>query len=203
MRRSAGIAIRIVLAVGTVQAENPDKAATNENGWKGALQPCPLGEAIARKYPEPVVLVTSIGTNGRPNILTVGWTMFCSAEPPMVAIAIGKTRHSHSLILETREFVLAFPGEDLEPAVVLCGTRSGRDTDKFKETGLTARPASRVRPPLIEECLANFECTVEHIYDSGSHTIFVGRIVAAWRLEGGGERKRLFNLGRRKFGGLP
>lgn len=167
------------------------------------LTSVPPDEATRLKYPEQVVLVTSVGSNGAPNIITLGWSMFCSGSPSMVAIAVGKTRHSHRLISETRQFVYAFPGADLEKAVMLCGTKSGRDVDKFKEAGLTAEPASLVKPPLIAECLANFECEVEHIYDSGSHTIFVGRIVAAWVSPKAGQTPRLFNLGRREFKGLP
>ena len=168
---------------------------------RGRLKECKLDEAVARKYPEQVVLATSVGKDGKPNIIALGWMMFCSGNPPMVAIAVGKARHSHKLLSEIRQFVCAFPGEDLEQEMLYCGTRSGRDVDKFKETGLTAGKAKVVAPPLIEECVANLECEVVHEYDSGSHSIFVGKIVAAWISEEG--KRRLYNLGGGKFAGLP
>lgn len=195
--RARALSVLAFLIACALSAEAADKAAPP------ALRPASIDEATRLKYPEQIVLVTSVGSNGVPNIITIGWTMYCSGSPPMVAIAVGKTRHSHALISETRQFVYAFPGADLEKEMLLCGTRSGRDMDKFKETGLTAVPASKVKPPLIGECLANFECEVEQAIDTGSHTIFVGRIVAAWTSERAGTVPRLFNLGRRQFKGLP
>jgi len=169
---------------------------------RGLLIECEINRAILKKYPEQIVLVTSVDAMGKPNIITMGWSMFCSGDPPMVAISVGKTRYSHKLIFQTKEFVYTFPGEDLEKEMLYCGTHSGRDVDKFKETGLTAVEAKFVKPPLIEECIANFECQVVGEYDAGDHTIFVGKIVATWISEKARDKKRLFNLGT-KFGGLP
>lgn len=192
------ILIVLVLFPETTSAEKGTKSER-----RGLLIECEIGKAIARKYPEQIVLVTSVGAMGKPNIITMGWSMFCSGNPPMVAISVGKTRHSHKLISETKEFVYTFPGEDLEKEMLYCGTHSGRDVDKFKETGLKAVKARSVKPPLIEECIANFECQVVGEYDTGDHTIFVGKILAAWISEKARDKRRLFNLGSRKFGGLP
>ena len=186
-------------AWGARGAEAADAPAAAES--RGALKAVSVGEAIGRKYPEQVVLVTCVDTNGRPNVMTAGWTMFCSGQPPMLAVAIGKTRYTHAQILAAKQFVIAFPGEDMTEAVMLCGTKSGRDTDKFKEAKLTARPGLQVKAPLIEECVANLECQLESTLETGSHTIFVGRIVQGWVSESG--KKRLFNLGKREFKGLP
>lgn len=189
------------LAIGAL-AFRPGTGAAEETS-RGRQREASPREAIQLKYPEQVVLVTCVGSEGPPNIITIGWTMFCSGNPASVAISVGKTRHSHGLIAETGQFVYAFPGAELEREMLICGTRSGRDIDKFAETGLTARPAAKVRPPLIEEAIANLECEVTHAIDVGSHTIFVGRIVAAWVHEEAAEKKRLFNLGGRRFTGLP
>ena len=157
-------------------------------------------EAWKRKYPEPVVLVTSVDKEGRPNIIALGWSMCASFVPPLVAISVGKTRYSHQLITEGKEFVLAFPHEGMEDDVLYCGTHSGRKVDKFEETGLTAVPGKYVRPPLIKGCLVNMECRVVGEPDSGDHTIFVGEILTAYVSEKSG--KRLYSLGGDKLGGL-
>jgi flavin reductase (DIM6/NTAB) family NADH-FMN oxidoreductase RutF len=97
----------------------------------------------------------------------------------MVAISVGHTRYSHELISEGKEFVLAAPSEDMASQVLYCGTHSGRKVDKLKETRLTPVPAKKVKPPLIEECVANLECRVVGSLETGDHTIFVGEVVAA------------------------
>ncbi len=86
-------------------------------------------------------MATSVDSKGKPNIIALGWCMPTSFDPPMMAISVGKTRYSHQLISESREFVLAFPSEEMGKEVLYCGTHSGRDVDKFKETGLVPVPA--------------------------------------------------------------
>ena len=50
--------------------------------------------------------------------------------------------------------------------------------DKFKETGLTPVPASKVKPPLIEQCPVNLECVVRQKLPLGAHHLFLGEVVA-------------------------
>lgn len=128
-------------------------------------------------YPVPVVLVTSIDQGGKPNIITIAWAGTVCSMPPMVGIAIRPSRYSHELITRTRELVVNMPTADQLQAVDYCGMVSGRDIDKFKVTGLTPLPASRVKPPLIKECPVNMECEVRHILPLGAHDLFVAEIV--------------------------
>jgi len=158
------------------------------------LKPVSYSEAVSRwARPERVVLAVSVDESGKPNIIAVGWKMFTSFSPPMIAISIGKTRYSHRLISDSGEFVLAVPGEDLAKEVLFCGTRSGRHVDKFKETGLTPVRASKVKPPLIKECIVNLECKVRGKLETGDHTIFVGEVVACWASDN--ERRNLLLIG--------
>ena len=112
------------------------------------------------------------------SICPLGWKMWTSAQPPMMAISVAPQRFTHDLIARSGEFVLAWPGEELAEATLAVGTRSGRSMDKFAECGLTALPAEQVSAPLIGECLANLECKVAGKMTTGDHTIFVGQIVA-------------------------
>lgn len=128
--------------------------------------------------PSPVVLVTCISRDGRANIITLGMYMPISFDPPLLAIGVSPKRYSHALIEETGEFVVNVPGRDLVEAAVFCGSVSGRVVDKFKEAGLTAIPASKVKPPLIAECIAHFECRVRDRFEAGDHSIFIGEVVS-------------------------
>ncbi len=118
--------------------------------------------------------------DGRRSICPLGWKMNTSITPPMMAISVAPTRFTHDLIAKSGEFVLAWPGEDLADATLFCGTRSGRDVDKFEETGLTPIKGEHVKAPLIKECIANLECRLTGQMVSGDHTIFAGEILAAW-----------------------
>ncbi len=156
----------------------------------------------------PVVLVTSQAGDEAPNIMTVAWITPVSQAPPMVAVSIGNKSHSHRLISESGVFVVNVTPASLADKVVFCGRVSGRDVDKFQETGLTPVPATVVKTPLIDECTGHLECRVHQAVEAGDHTLFIGRVVKAWaeaelfqdvwRVDGqGGEG--LHHLGGRAF----
>lgn len=159
-----------------------------------------IEEALKRKYPEQVVLAVCISRDGIPNIITLGWAMSTSIQPPMCAISIGHPRYSHQLILDTGEFALCFPSVEQKDAVIYCGTYSGRDYNKFKETGLLQIPSKYIKPPLIADSVAAFECRVSGTLETGDHTIFAGEILTAYISEK--KIKRLYNFGE-FFSGIP
>jgi flavin reductase (DIM6/NTAB) family NADH-FMN oxidoreductase RutF len=120
---------------------------------------------------------------GKRSICPLGWKMNTSIMPPMMAISVAPSRFTHGLIEGSGEFVLAWPGSDLAEATILCGTNSGRDMDKFKETGLTPVRGRHIKAPLIKECVANLECRLAGQLVAGDHSIFAGEILAAWTNE--------------------
>jgi len=117
---------------------------------------------------------------GKRSICPLGWNMNASNSPPMMAIGVAPSRFTHDLIVNSGEFVLAWPGEDLAKATIWCGTHSGRDVDKFAETGLTAVKGTIVGAPLVTECAANLECRLVGQLPTGDHTILVGEVLAVW-----------------------
>lgn len=157
----------------------------------------PFKDAVIRKYPEGVVLVSTISNEGKTNVMPAGWFMFTSHHPLMVAVSIGHERYTNQLIKEQGEMVIAFPSFEMAADVIITGSKSGRDHDKLGETGLRLIPAQKVQPYLIAGALANFECIVQSQLETGDHTIFVGEVVAC-RVEGL-PRKRLMNFGMGDF----
>jgi len=159
-----------------------------------------IDKALSRRYPERLFLVTSVDKDGKANVMTIGWCMLTSFDPYMVAISVCKERYTHSLISQGGEFVLSFPTVDMKEEVLYCGTHSGRDVDKLKESNLKTRPAKRVNPPLIDKCNINLECKVVDQLDTGSNTIFVGEILTAYISEQ--PQKGLYCLGSDTFGSI-
>jgi flavin reductase (DIM6/NTAB) family NADH-FMN oxidoreductase RutF len=120
-----------------------------------------------------------------------------SGEPPLLCVALANERYSLELILETKEFVIAFPSEDMAQEVMVCGTKSGRDIDKFKETNLNRIPARKVNVPLIGGCVVNFECRLVEDVPMGDHVLLVGEILTAHISEQ--DKRRLYNFGNLQF----
>ena len=127
--------------------------------------------------PVPPALV-SCGTLEKPNTFTVAWTGIVNTNPAMTYISVRPERYSYGMLKETGEFVINLTTEKLVRATDYCGVKSGRDTDKWKETGLTPIPAQEVNVPLIKESPVNIECRVSEIRELGSHHMFLARVVA-------------------------
>ncbi|PKL48290.1 MAG: flavin reductase family protein [Candidatus Riflebacteria bacterium HGW-Riflebacteria-2] len=128
--------------------------------------------------PVPAVMVTCQGKQGRPNIITIAWVGTVCSEPPMLSISVRPERYSYALIKETGEFAVNLTDRQTVKASDLCGVISGRDRDKFHETGLTIGRSQTIQPPIIVECPINIECKVEQEISLGSHNMFIARVTA-------------------------
>ncbi len=150
-----------------------------------------LSKAFTLIEPGPVVLVTT-HDGAKANIMTISWTMVLDFTPQF-AITTGEWNFSYAALCRHRECVIAIPGADLLDTAVGIGTCSGADTDKFAKFRLTPVPASFVKPPLIEECLANIECKVIDIVER--HNIVVLEALAAYVDDERKERRMLHAVG--------
>ncbi|PIU41892.1 MAG: flavin reductase [Candidatus Omnitrophica bacterium CG07_land_8_20_14_0_80_42_15] len=139
----------------------------------------PLKKANRLVNHGPVILVSSF-YKGRPNICTVAWNMPVDFDPPKVACVIGDDNYSFECIKNTGEFVINIPGKSLLKKVIQCGSVSGKNIDKFKEFGLTPIAASKVKPPLIKECVAHLECKLLRKDLAVEYNIFLAEILCAW-----------------------
>ncbi len=140
----------------------------------------PAKNDLAYRFLTPgcTVLVTSAWEKAV-DILTVSWQTPVSKEPPLLAVSVAQEHHSHGLIKKSGAFVINIPTEDLLAEVMYCGTRSGRDVDKFSETKLTPEPGEKIEVPHIKECVAFVECRTVQAVDAGDHTLFIGEVQKA------------------------
>lgn len=147
-------------------------------------------------YPLPVVMVSAADKEGRDDIITVAWAGTVCTNPPMVSISIRPERYSYHMIRETGEFVINLTIEELAFATDYCGVKSGRDVDKFKETGLTREKAEKVKAPMIAEAPVSIECKVKEIRELGSHHMFIAQVAAVHADEKYMDEKNRFDLNR-------
>lgn len=140
------------------------------------MKKLPLSKAFTLLEPGPVVMITT-HDGQHSNIMTIFWTMVVDFTP-VFAITTGPWNHSFAALRKTKECVIAIPTVDLLDKVVGIGTCTGADTDKFAKFKLTPLKASKVKAPLIQECLANIECRV--IDYNRKHGVVFLQGVAAW-----------------------
>lgn len=128
-------------------------------------------------YPLPAVLVTVGDSIENSNIMTIAWTGTICTNPPMCYISVRKERHSYDMLRRTGEFVINLTTEAMARATDWCGVRSGRDYDKWKETGLTPMKNDHVAAPLIAESPLSICCKVREVKELGSHDMFIADVV--------------------------
>lgn len=128
-------------------------------------------------YPLPAVLVTCGPDTAHSNMLTIGWTGTICTDPAMCYISVRPERYSHALIADNMEFTINLTTAEMARATDWAGVRSGRDYDKWKETGLTPADGHAVRCPYIAESPLSIECRVKQIMPLGSHDMFVAEVV--------------------------
>jgi flavin reductase (DIM6/NTAB) family NADH-FMN oxidoreductase RutF len=128
--------------------------------------------------PGPIVLVSS-SHKSETNIMTMGWHMIMEFQPSLIGCYIWTQNHSFEMIRKSKQCVINIPTEDIATKVVKIGNSSGRDIDKFAEFGLTAKPATDVAAPLIDECYANFGCRLVDSSLIRKYSLFVFEVVKA------------------------
>jgi len=166
-----------------------------------------FAQTIQRMREDGLLLVT-LGTDGKANVMTIGWgTMGSIWARPVFIVLVRPSRHTYSRLEQVNEFTVNVPPAELAAAVSHCGTVSGRDHNKFQEMHLTPIPGREVRAPIIKECVVHYECRTLHrndvvrdalaeavreeFYSTGDfHRVFFGEIVAAYAEEDAAQRLR-------------
>lgn len=128
-------------------------------------------------YPLPAVIVTVGATPEEWNPITVAWTGTICSDPAMCYISVRRERHSFDILMRRMEFTINLTTADMARATDWVGVRSGRDHDKWKETGLTPLPGVKVASPTIGQSPLSIECRVKSVTDLGSHCMFVADVL--------------------------
>jgi flavin reductase (DIM6/NTAB) family NADH-FMN oxidoreductase RutF len=135
------------------------------------------------------------------NTMTVAWGSFGTMwQKPIAQIVVRPGRYTHEFTEEFGSFTLSVLPEEHRKAVMLLGTKSGRDGDKIAEAGLTPTAASTVVAPAFDEAELILECRkiyrqemdpegfleaeIDTNYPAKDyHTIYFGEIVAVQGVE--------------------
>jgi len=149
----------------------------------------------------PGLLLTSAKPSGEANVMTIGWgTVGIIWERPIFMTLVRPSRYTYGFIEASRAFTVHVPTEEMRRWVGICGTRSGRDMDKFGDYGIATSPAQRVSGVTIDDCPMVYECRVVHYNDlipaqldpeieagsyggSDYHRLYFGEILGAYASE--------------------
>ena len=101
-----------------------------------------------------------------------------TSEPPTVAVSINKQNLTHEYIKTSKVFSTSVLCQETPlPFIGGFGFKSGRNTDKLK--GMNYKVGITGSPIFLDNATAYLEAEVIQDVDAGTHTIFIGKVVAA------------------------
>ncbi len=117
--------------------------------------------------------------------MAASWVSPVSRNPPILSVAIARTRHTYNYIVKHREFAICILPSDLVKKIHFLGTVSGREVrDKIATAGLTKTRARKIGCPVIEESIAVLECKLFTTILAGDHDLVLGEVIEAYAKEG-------------------
>jgi len=160
--------------------------------------PLSLSEMLTRRIQKGAFLTVKAGESL--NTMTIGWGLIGFIwQRPVFMVAVRDSRHTFSLMEKAEDFTVTFPSENMKDALVFCGTKSGRDTDKFKACNLSTAAAQQTGSPVIKAAGIHLECRIrfrspmdstyldpvlDELYPAKDyHTLYFGEIVVCYETD--------------------
>ena len=119
-----------------------------------------------------ITIVTSVDNLGNPIGMTVNSFSSVSLDPPLVLWSIDKKQASYNSFKNSAGYVVNILSKN---QLNLCNIFSTQSKSKFKNINWQR---SKNGFPLIDNCLAWFDCVKWNDYPGGDHQILVGKVTA-------------------------
>ena len=135
------------------------------------------------------------------NTMTIGWATFGVVwSKPSMMVAVRSSRHTFGIIEASKDFTVTVPTEDMHKEIAYCGSKSGRNVDKFKMCSIETTDSRQVTSPIIKTRGRHYECKIiyksamdpahlDRTYDSSLypkkdyHTLYFGEILACYETD--------------------
>ncbi len=186
------------------EAAETSSAENVAEGWEGKYD-----KIDAKELPDNVIqligdewMLITAGNKDSFNTMTASWGGLGYVwNRPSSFIFVRDTRYTYQFLQKEESFTLSFFTEEYRGALRICGTKSGRDTDKVKEAGLTpvetpsglmtfdeARMVIECKKTLVQELdygnlTDNYKAKImEESYNNepSKHQLFISEITNIW-----------------------
>ena len=169
---------------------------------KKFIDPFDYANHILKAVKKGVLLTTKAGE--KVNTMSISWgTLGIQWGLPIFTVFVRGCRHTSPMLEKNAEFTVNIPLEEADKEIIrFCGTKSGRDVDKFRALGLDAEDPEAISVPGIRQLPLTLECKVvyaqqqysEHMMDpelpthypensqdihADYHTAYYGQILSA------------------------
>jgi len=185
-----------VSSIPAISVSNETTSATNEMSGYKKIAPDKIPGNIIKMLSEDWMLITA-GDKDKFNMMTASWGgLGFLYQKPVAFCFINPTRYTYQLMENKDTYTLTFYTEAYRDALKYCGSKSGKDTDKVKGSGLTpitTPTGSKAfsQAWLIIECrkMVAQSLQAESIADKSlkdnwtgkqMHKMYIGEIINVW-----------------------
>jgi len=115
---------------------------------------------VCKAMPRGILLTTK--ADGKVNTMTIGWGHIgIEWGKPIFVAYVRESRYTKQMLEANGEFTVNVPMGPIDGKILgYCGTKSGRDTDKIANLGLTLEAPEAISVPGIQELPLTLECRV-------------------------------------------
>lgn len=162
------------------------------------FDPLSLSEILSKRIQKGAFLTVKAGESV--NTMTIGWGLIGFIwQRPVFMVAVRDSRHTFSLMEKAEDFTVTVPTGNMKDALMFCGSKSGRDLDKFKACNLSIAAAQQAISPVIQAVGIHLECRIrfkapmdpayldpalEELYPAKDyHTLYFGEIIACYETD--------------------
>ena len=136
-------------------------------------------KAANRQVASSVAIVTA-RHGGVRNGLTATAVCSVTADPPTMLVCVNRGASAETLIEASNAFAINFLGDDQHRVARLFSTSKLAPEERFAEgRWITQETGS----PVLEGAVATFDCVVEQRLLTGSHHVYIGRVVAVTSID--------------------
>ncbi|MBS8264142.1 flavin reductase [Mesobacillus boroniphilus] len=139
-----------------------------------------INQTVMHSYPGMVALVT-VTHKGENNIMAAGWHSYISYDPPIYGVAIGRERHTYTLVKSAGKFAINFVPSEYSNLIQQAGVYSGSKVNKFDLANISFDHGSATNSPILRDAYIAYECEVIDRNGYGDHDWFVANIVQFYR----------------------
>ncbi|GEE01640.1 hypothetical protein nbrc107696_22420 [Gordonia spumicola] len=147
---------------------------------------------IMAAAPGPTTIVTSTGTDGRHQGLTMTAVCSASLEPPLLLVCLDHGSNTLRAVRESGSFTVNYVARGNEDVAMRFAKKAD---DKFDGLKVAVAEDGIGGPVLVDTAAAHAMCRVEQLIEAGDHTVVVGAVVDG----GASDQTHVLAYARRKF----
>ena len=131
------------------------------------------GYLLGAVSPRPICFASTVDGAGNVNLSPYSFFNVFSAKPPIMIFSPARrvrdntTKHTLANVLETKEVVINIVSHHMVQQMSLSSTEYAQGVNEFVKAGFTEIASEIVKPPRVNEALAQFECKVNDVIELG------------------------------------